>query len=455
MLAVAPAFALTPVPTAAVTVALPAFRHPDIASIDVPVGDRAFDSDKAGTAGTVPAGVVMRVIGGVPYDFALRQANSGYASLNSYRLTGNRYFLDSAVTQADRLISMHRTQGDGWFFPSTFRYTFNYPCREILTPPWYSGYSQGVAAGLFARLYEATGKDVYLDAARHTIASFYVPRAPGRPWVSAVDGNGYLRLEEYPDKKWEFVFNGHIIAALGINDCYRVTGDPRALDLYQGALASVLRYGSRFRNVGWISAYSLGVRQPYAGYHVIVTNLLLKLYTASGDTRFARLANDYDADYPAPASGVLRVVPGTYRAYRFAASGARLASRVMRVRTAVTLPADARSRVRGRSGSWIRVARGPFKGYFLLEAPSRVYIRGVVDSLTYRPELGATLKAGRVRGEQFGTTGSVTASMSVDVAAAEPVTLGQKAVVNGSPKVLVASGALAGHWVPASAVILP
>jgi len=433
------------------------FRAWTFEALDVPAGSRPFDYPKAGSMDTpITGGVSMKYIDGVPYDFALRQAESGYHAVNSYRLTGEPFFLLKAEIQAKYFIAHHASVGDGWFYPSGFYYYFGQPCPDVLVPPWYSGIAQGAAVGFLARLYEATGKKVYKDAAEHTLESFLVRQGAGHPWVSRIDSSGYLRLEEYPGTDWEFVFNGHMEAAMGLWDYYRVTHDARALALYKGALTAVIKYGPRFRSKGWVSAYSLGARRLLGHYHYVVMRQMLQLHTISGDARFIHLVNDFDDDYPTQlVSGVVKVLPGNHTVCRFSATGALLASHTIHPDAEKLYRVDRRIRVSGHSGIWLRITSGSLKGYVLREAMGHVYVRGAVDTLIYDPPVKVTFKAGQWTVRQFDAQGTVTATQTIDVPSAQAATASQRALVNGIPQVLLASDPLTDYWVPARAIVLP
>ena len=425
-------------------------------ALNVPAGSRPFDYPKAGPLGTDPSKVSMRYVNGVPFDFALRQAETGYHALNSYRLTGERYYLLKAQTQADHLIAGHASVGDGWFYPSGFFYYFGSTYPDVLVPPWYSGIAQGAAVGFFARLFEVTDKQVYKNAAEHTLESFLVPQGGGHPWVSQIDSSGYLRLEEYPGTGWEFVFNGHMEAAMGLWDYYRVTHDARALALYKGALTSVVKYGHSFRTEGWISAYSLGARALLAHYHVGVMRQMRQLHTISGDARFVHLVNHFDDDYPAPVvSGVVKVLPGNYTVCRFSATGARLTARTIHPGTEKLYSVNRRKRISGQSGIWFHMTSGSLQGFYVREAMGHVYVRGAVNALIYDPSVRVTFNPGQWAAQQFDPEGAVIATQTIDVPSAETARVSQRAIVNGIPKVLLASDPLTDYWVPLRAVVLP
>lgn len=397
----------------------------------------------------------MRIINGKAYNFPLRQVETGYRALNSYRLTKDKRRLRRAETQARHLIATRVKLGDAWFYPSNFAYRFNRTRPEVLRPLWYQGLAQGLATGFFARLYETTGRQIYLDAARHTLKSFFVAQTPRRPWVSAVDDTGYLRIEEYPTSGWRFVFNGHMQAALGLWDYHRVTGDARALTLYRGALTAVVKYGEAFRTPGWISAYSLGARALFIHYHVGVGGRMLQLYQISGDRRFVRLVNQFHDDYPTPAvSGVMRVPAGGHTLRRFSPTGKVLGTRSVRLTRPTLLRVDRRARMSPGGGIWLRIAAGRLKGYSLRERPGRIVVRGPVDVISYGRAVSARLKSGTWTTHALDKAGRPARKRTRVVESATKVKVTRRAVVNGRLMVHLADDPR-NVWLTAQAVALP
>ena len=48
----------------------------------------------------------------------------------------------------------------------------------------------------------------------------------GNPWISGIDGDNYLWLEEYPDSDQpNKTLNGKIFAIYGLYDFYQLTGN--------------------------------------------------------------------------------------------------------------------------------------------------------------------------------------------------------------------------------------
>jgi hypothetical protein len=463
------------------------FRAEPLSPRDAALAVPPFEwSSPAPISGEATA-VVKRGINGVTYDMALRQAEYGYRYLYSYRVTGKQWYLQRARAQADYLIQNRLTYRRAWFYRSTFVFQLDGKYGGgILAPPWISGIGQGTAVGFFARMWEITGDPAYKTAAERTLGSFLLAPNPSGLWISRVDSSGYLRLEQYPGSNWSFIYNGHNQAALGLLDYYRVTGDERALRLCQGAFTSSLAYGESLRNPGWVSAYSIAARAPYTSYHRRVCSQLLVLYSVTNDLRFAHLFNHYDDDFPiASGAGRATIVPGSHLAYRFNASGAAIATAVLRPTVGTTYNFSARVPVRGRSGYWLALKGGRLSGYYVQERPEEVYVRGALGVAAYdpvlkgRPRRGTwplfkTSASGRVtrvrRATLAGPTGTsdsgspspkVTAAASIEATllpqplATRSIVVSHRAVVNGVACVRLAAGPYAGWWVPRNAVVLP
>ena len=395
-------------------------------------------------------GVRMVMVGGKEYNHVSAQARYGLANVNAYRATGNATYLTRAAVQAQRLIDRATDVGDAWFHP----YDYDW---GSMRPPWYSALGQGYALSLFARLYELTGDTTYKEAADATFASYLDagPTAAGSsgaaaPWVSQVDPDGYLWLQEYPGSANLGVFNGFMVAALGIYDYYRVTGDPDALALFRGAATTVADYAASYRRPSWRSLYCLGSRlTSNDGYHEVVIQQMLALYTITGDTRFARWATTFENDFPRPAvSGRATVAAGNHTMVRFSATGAWLGSATLRVRTKLRLAVSARERIHGRAGSWLRVASGAWKGYWIRECAPRVFVPGELVALPYSPARSLTLSAGHsYTFHHYLPSGAVTSTVVLSPKSSTIVPVDTRAIVDGLAQVRVASGPLAGLWV--------
>jgi hypothetical protein len=395
-------------------------------------------------------GVRMSLIDGVLFNHVTPQASYGLQNLVSYRLSDDPFYLARAEAQAQRLIDRRILVGAAWFHPNDFDW-------PLMTPPWYSAMGHGLSMALFGGLYDTTGKAVYLRAAQGTFAS-YLRRGPSSsPWIVSVDANGYLWLQEYPRANADPVLNGHMFSAFGLYDYYQLTHDKRALELFNGALTTVLHYASWFRQPGWRSYYRFSHDLVASqGYHRIHVKQFLILYRLTGITTFARLADAFRSDYPKPEiSGSIRVVPGIYTGLRFDSSGRVVGRRTYRVTKALRLPAARRERIYHQPGYWFLTTSGPWTGLHLRERAGRVYLPGELHFLSYDPPRKLVLPAGHVYvGRTFDDGGAITATLQFSPESSTTATVRQRAIVNGADQVEVAGGPLAGYWLHLGPAVL-
>jgi D-glucuronyl C5-epimerase C-terminus len=400
------------------------------------------------------SGVRMRRLGGRDYDHPVGQAGFGLYNLESFVVGGDRFYLDRARAQADRLVACATEHRGGWFLPYPFEFRLHGRRCERMRPPWYSGMAQGKALSLFVRLAEVTGEQHYADAAARVFATFLLPPDGGRggdPWVVFTDDAGYLWLEEYPAATPDRTFNGHMFAAWGVWDYWRLTRDGRAAALWDGALTTVSAYFPQLRDPGWISWYCLGHERRSAKYHNVHVVQMRKLYEMSGDPVFALYAEQLAADYPWPdVRRPVEVAAGTRTAYRFDQHGEVTGEQVVTLPGPLTVPARARTRVAGREGYWYLLAGGPFQGHHLPEEPGVAVMPGEYLGHDYTPPLEVTLPAGPGTGRRFDTEGRVVGTMT-HACGSDGATLAVRrfATWNGDRHALVAAGPLEGCWVPA------
>lgn len=117
--------------------------------------------------------------------------------------------------------------------------TLNTQFQRLLTltereRPGVSGYAQGMTAGLYARAYNLTENETYLETARLFLNSFNLPLSQNGFVVQTKYDPWYLEYNYYPE---QLVLNGHIITLQGLY-YWKVTGDERTYDLFwEGAMS--------------------------------------------------------------------------------------------------------------------------------------------------------------------------------------------------------------------------
>lgn len=261
------------------------------------LADAAIELDDAGVA-------VWRDAKGAAHDHPVYLVQYALAALGGYTRTGDRRYLDRAVANADRLASLGERDGEGALW---FAYRFPYSYYDVTMPvPWWSSMGQGQPLSLFSRLVRHLPDEArWRELADATFRSFDGWRALGRPWITTMDGRGFLWFEEYAgDVEPLLVINGHVFALYGLYDYAMLTDDPHAVDLFDGGATTVREAVPTFRVPGGVSYYCM--REGYcqrpewqnASYHPIHIQQLRMLGRMTGDEAFTRAADDLAADVP-------------------------------------------------------------------------------------------------------------------------------------------------------------
>jgi D-glucuronyl C5-epimerase-like protein len=392
-------------------------------------------------------GVRMYVINGKLYDHPVQQASYGFQNLYAYSVTSNSTYLSRAEAQAGRLIDRKVTSRGAWYFPYPFSFALHGNSSDTLKAPWYSAMAQGMALGLFVRLYKVTNDAQYLNAAQMTFQSFLNLASSSAPWTSQVDSAGYLWLQEYPGTPSDNTFNGHNFAIFGLYDYYALTHDAIAQSVMDCALTTVQHYITSFRNKAWISFYCLTHHVMSSKYHAIHIAQLLQFYTFTGTLAFASDADDLSGDYPNPAvAGPVTFAAGTVTGYSFDRTGKITGKKSLTLTRASGAPASGRYRIHTQYGYWYHITKGYFAGYWVREVPVKVFLTGSYQLLTYDPARNGTVKAGTYTGYRF-SSGRITATKKVTFTTVTAMPYGGSAFIDAQQYLSVSDGELAGYWV--------
>ena len=432
--------------------AIPPGAHPYALAAPVPLTDNGVHDSQ---------GVRMIRIGTRLFNHPVGQASYGLTNVASFDLTADHRYLDRAIAQADRLVATKIVSRDGWYFPYPFDFALHGLPQETMRAPWYSGMAQGMALSLFVELYRRTNDSDWLTAAAGTVASFRNGPSTGLPWVTHIDGQGYLWLEEYPREPAsasDFTLNGHLFATFGLYDYATLSGDPWTTQLFDGAATTARHYGSAFAPDGfripsWLSAYCLRHGVLDIKYHGIVMNQLIAAHSLTADAVFARLSDTFRTDYPETMTSTVRFTVGTWTGYVFDSQGRILRSRTVGIRATSTAPADAYARIKGR-GLYYRITAGSLKGYWIAERTERVHAVGQYGTARYYPDRHARFRAGTTTGYRFDANGLRSSSRAITLSASSSAPFDQTAMFGGRRYARITAGGLAGYWVPTANVSL-
>jgi hypothetical protein len=148
------------------------------------------------------------------------------------------------------------------------------------------------------------------------------------------------------------------------------------------------------------------------------------------------------------AAGIdLRLRSATHAGYRFTAAGDVWQSRSMTVSRRTTATGVARAIINGRA--YWRIAGGRLDGYWLAES-SLAFRPGFVDRMSFSSPPQIDVSAGSHTGFVYSNRGVVRDTVTATYARTRGLSVSEWAVINGRAHFLVASGALAGTWLPES-----
>jgi hypothetical protein len=400
-------------------------------------------------------GVAMFRSGSKVFDHPVRQAQDGLLALESFRISKDSRYLAQARLDAQRILDRKVQRGAGIFFPYPFDFALHSSSANMIRAPWYSGMAQGQALSLFSRLAVVTKQPSWRLAADAVFESLLLPpdpQNPSLPFVSWVDADRHLWIEEYaqqPLTRSDRTFNGHIFATFGVWDYYRISQDPRAAEIFAGALENVRYQVSRgWRTPFWISRYCLTHQQLDAKYHQVHVEQLRTLHAITGSSDWSLWSDRFRDDHPDPKlASTLRVGAGKLVGHRFDSNGRVLATRVLTLARSSTAPASRRARIRNHPHYYFLISAGSLSGYWVQEKADAVYAPGSTLLTTYPYQRLVSFAPGRHTGWTMTATGMRAGSRTIRVSHTSDASFDRSDWIDGASYVRVSNGALAGRWV--------
>jgi hypothetical protein len=167
-------------------------------------------------------------------------------------------------TLVDELVPLAADRG-GW---PAFEYYFKFAGGK---PPWTSSISQGTAIQALARAGQLLADASLTAFAQSALAAFEQP-PPAGVRKDTPTGPFYLIYSFNPN---ELVINAHLQALVGLYDVAQLTGDPRALGLFQQGDAEAQALLPSYDTGAW-SMYDQS-HESDLNYHDLVTTFLQSL----------------------------------------------------------------------------------------------------------------------------------------------------------------------------------
>ncbi len=223
------------------------------------------------------------------------------SNIYDYKTTGNELYLKRVLKYYDVLIKNGVQIDSALLFPNNYSFKLHGYKNQQMVPPWFSGFTQGVALSAATRLYKITKDKKYLDDMRRIANSFYFLKPASSDhknvWISCIDSTQNIWFEEYPQEYPGYTLNGKVFAILGLYEYYLVSSNPEIKKLVLGGLTTIKKNIGRYRMEGTISKYCLKhVANFDTIYHTIHVKQLHTLALITGDTLFEHMSRKFRED---------------------------------------------------------------------------------------------------------------------------------------------------------------
>jgi hypothetical protein len=173
---------------------------------------------------------------------------------------------------------------------------FDWPYKQTLRAPWYSGLAQGNGLSLLARAGKTTGDARYREAADRAFES--LRRDVSEGGVLVTDDQGDLWIEEYIVDRPSHILNGFVWALWGVRDYAEWTGAVEAQRLWARCVTTLERRLGQF-DTGWWSLYEARDegREMLASryYHTLHVTQLRVMHRLTGRPEFQDRADRFQS----------------------------------------------------------------------------------------------------------------------------------------------------------------
>jgi hypothetical protein len=219
-------------------------------------------------------------------------AQYGLARFNQWCRTGAVTDRAAWVAVADWLST--RVQPNPHGVP-VWMHHFDWPYRQTLQAPWYSGLAQGSGLSMLVRAARETGNATYAEAAHRAYVAF--ERQVTEGGVIAIDDRGDTWIEEYLVDPPSHILNGFIWGSWGVLDYAGWSGRASAADLWNRCVATLEQRLGDFDAGRW-SLYEapLNGRRMLASayYHQLHITQLRVLHRLTGRPSFDEAAARFE-----------------------------------------------------------------------------------------------------------------------------------------------------------------
>ncbi|MDG1332382.1 MAG: D-glucuronyl C5-epimerase family protein [Crocinitomicaceae bacterium] len=243
-------------------------------------------------------GVPALKLNGVNYYHPVHMSQYAFKRLDWFSVSGDSANLQTALEVVARMKKVAVSVDSSVLFRNFYDFKVHRSPNEVMEAGWVSAMGQGQALSLFCWMYEHTSDPNLLIWADKIYNSFHRFKGDGiSAWISCVDGNGNLWLEEYPSEVPCFTLNGKIYALIGLYDYYILTGNEEAKRMLMASITTIKANVHRYRRSGQASLYCVKHNKSYNDYHQTHINLLRTLNKMTGDPFFEEMASTFEEDF--------------------------------------------------------------------------------------------------------------------------------------------------------------
>jgi heparosan-N-sulfate-glucuronate 5-epimerase len=230
-------------------------------------------------------------------------AQYGLARFNAWAAGGTSADRAAWIVAANWLERGMRPNGHG---VRVWMHDFDWPYRQRLEAPWYSGLAQGSGLSLLVRAARTTGDARYAIAAHLAFEPLHLDAADGG--VLVTDASEDTWIEEYIVDPPTHILNGFIWSLWGVYDYARWSGRSDAFHIWESCVATLAKRLEDF-DTGWWSLYEArdGSREMLASryYHTLHITQLRVMYRLTGIDAFSVCADRFQTYLDRPTHRAL------------------------------------------------------------------------------------------------------------------------------------------------------
>ncbi len=207
-------------------------------------------------------------------------ANCILGNYNLYLEHGDQKYLNVFWNNINWLAQNGVPHQDALVFP------FPYGLNEFNPEPdWVSGMYQGQILSCFARAYEISKDEKYLELCRKTWNSFELKL--GDQYGFKYEDQYGLWFEEAPKLPANHILNGFIFAIWGIRDYYKISGHQELKETWNQCVQTILNALKDY-DLGYWSLYDLSGTINSYYYQSVHVRLMRALFEQTGHEEFDR-----------------------------------------------------------------------------------------------------------------------------------------------------------------------